>query len=337
MSELIGLLVDPSTMKALRLRGDELVEENGSTYPIIDGIPRFVAYEDAGQVQTSSSFGFKWSRRDTYDSPEMAEMGRRWWAERYGAHDISELTSFFRSRRLILDAGCGSGLGTSFWMPKHWERPPWIGVDISRAIDVARERLGSRAATHFVQADVMQLPFPDETFDTVIAEGVLHHTPSTESAFRSAVRVLERGGEFRFYIYRRKGPLREFADDYIRQVVSELPPDEAWDALRPLTKLAQALSELSATVEVEEDVPYLGITAGRHDVQRLMYWNLLKLYWNPTLSFEENNHINFDWYHPRYAYRHTREEIQRWCEECDLDTLHFGEQESGFTVRAVKR
>ena len=64
-----------------------------------------------------------------------------------------------------------------------------------------------------------------------------------------------------------------------------------------------------------EDVPLLGIKAGRYDVQRLIYWNVAKLFWNAEMTFEENNHLNFDWYAPRYARRQTEDEVRRWYEE----------------------
>lgn len=48
--------------------------------------------------------------------------------------------------------------------------------------------------------------------------------------------------------------------------------------LRPMTKLGQALAELGVEVDVPEDIPYLGIRAGRHDVHRLIYWHVAKLF-----------------------------------------------------------
>ena len=69
----------------------------------------------------------------------------------------------------------------------------WVGADISDAIDVARERLGGFGGTHFVQADVLDLPFRPESFDVVFSEGVLHHTPSTERALKALVPLLRAG------------------------------------------------------------------------------------------------------------------------------------------------
>jgi arsenite methyltransferase len=139
-----------------------------------------------------------------------------------------------------------------------------------------------------------------------------------------------------FYVYRRKAPIREFTDDYVRDRIAELSPEEAWNALRPLTRLGQALAELETDVEVPEDVPLLGIRAGRYDVQRLVYWHIAKLFWNPKMTFEENNHLNFDWYAPTYAHRQSEEEIRGWCNDEGLAITHFDVQEAGYTVRAVK-
>lgn len=346
---LLANLVDPISRSPLQMdekRGDERHVIDGllrgpdrRSYVVSNGIPRFVLTDDQGQRQTQASFGFKWSRRDTYDSPAMQGVTRDWLVQRYGFKNVEGMRGYFGSRRRVLDAGCGSGFSASCWMTSEWRNggpAEWIGADISSAIDVAQDRLGAFPGTHFLQADILQLPFREGTFDTIFSEGVLHHTPSTERALKVLASLLVPGGELLFYVYRKKGPVREFTDDCVRDALSRMSPEEAWAALRPLTRLGQALAELKAVVTVPEDIPYLGIKAGRHDVQRLVYWHFAKLFWRPECSFEENHHVNFDWYHPRYAHRHTREEIQRWCGEAGLSIRHCDEQESGFTVRAVK-
>jgi SAM-dependent methyltransferase len=340
---LLELLVDPAAGTPLALEPDaEEVEEgvlrgaDGRVYPIRDGIPRFVATDDEGQRQTGRAFGYKWGREDSYGSAGMARAVQTWLLERYGFASPEEMRAFFGAGRRTLDAGCGAGLSTSVWLAPGWSRDgaEWVGVDISSAIDVARKRLGTAERTHFVQADFLELPFGAGAFDAIFAEGTLHHTPSTRAAFDALVRLLAPGGELMFYVYRLKAPVRELTDDYVRARLADLSPEEAWEALRPLTRLAQALAELETTVEVPEDVPLLGVPAGRHDVQRLVYWHFAKLFWNPEFSFEENLHVNFDWYHPRYAHRHTEEEVRAWCDEAGLEIVRLDAQESGLTVRA---
>jgi SAM-dependent methyltransferase len=345
--ELIEILADPVSGRPLRAdaadeRDAEIVagalDDGDRSYPITNGVPRFVTTDDAGQRQTESSFGYKWTKRDSFGSEGMQAELHRWLIERYGFGEADDMRAYFASRRRTLDAGCGAGFATSAWMTDGWDDggAEWVGVDISAAIDVARERLGSFGGTHFVQADVLQLPFRPESFDTIISEGVLHHTPSTERALKALVPLLAPGGELMFYVYRRKAPIREFTDDYVRERLAGLSPEQAWDALRPLTRLGQALAELEVEVEVPEDVPLLGIAAGRYDVQRLVYWHVAKLFWNAGMTFEENNHLNFDWYAPRYAHRHTEEEVRGWCADEGLEITRFDVHEAGFTVRATK-
>lgn len=345
--ELLELLADPTSGSSLELEaavddGGEildgrLVAPEGASYRVDAGIPRFVQTEDRDQQQTADSFGYKWHQRGAYDSPGFREFASRWLAERYGFESTAAMRDHFAGRGSVLDAGCGSGFSTSLWLDDSFgDGARWVGLDISSAIDVARERLGARTGLDFVQGDVSSPPFRKESFGAAISEGVLHHTPSTERALRALAETVESGGEVLFYVYRKKGSVREFADDHVRAALSGLDPEEAWDALRPLTRLAQSLAELDAKVEVAEPIPYLGIEAGTYDVQRLVYWNLLKLFWNEALSFEENNLVNFDWYHPRYAHRQTEEEVRAWCADLGLDIFHFDAQESGFTVRARK-
>ena len=304
---------------------------------VVDGIPRFVSTVDSDQRQTEQSFAYKWGNRASYESDAMRAVAQEWMLRRYGFDSAETMRSFFADRETVLDAGCGSGFTSALWLAPGWSRGSarWIGADISNAVDVARVRLAEIEGVHFLQADVLDLPFPPESFGAILCEGVMHHTPSTEAAFHALVPLLRRDGEFLFYVYRRKAPVREFTDDHVRAAVSGLPPEEAWEVLRPLTELGKALSELNAEVDVP-DIPVLGIEAGRYDVQRLVYWHFAKLFWNRELTMEENLHVNFDWYHPRYAHRHSEEEVRGWCSDADLEITRFDVEPSGFTVRAVR-
>jgi ubiquinone/menaquinone biosynthesis C-methylase UbiE len=51
-----------------------------------------------------------------------------------------------------------------------------------------------------VQADLMEVPIPDNYFDVIIAEGVLHHTPNTHSVVEALYRKLQPGRQFFFYV-----------------------------------------------------------------------------------------------------------------------------------------
>jgi arsenite methyltransferase len=344
---LVDLLVDPDTHQPLVLEAEEVAggevlagllrNPTGGEYVITNGIPRFGVAGDAGQAQTTESFAFKWSKRDTFDSADVLASFGEWLTTRYGFVGLHDMRRWFQEREVILDAGCGAGMSASVFLLQDWSGGEWIGVDISTAVDTARERLGSSPKIHLVQADLMRLPFADGTFDTIFSEGVLHHTPSTQRALAAVTRALRPGGEILFYVYLRKAPAREYMDDYVRDQLADLSPTDAWAALRSLTRFGQVLSDLRVQVDVPEDIPLLGIPAGQYDIQRLIYYHFAKIFWNDRYSFEENVHVNFDWYHPRYAHRQSPNEVRAWCEQLGLDVWHLHLDPSGITVRATKR
>lgn len=348
---LLEVLVEPDTEAPLELEegarweGDEIVEgrlrsASGRLYPVVRGIPRFVELEDERQEQTKQSFGFKWRQYESLERQESKDWARAWLVDRYGFADAAAMRAHLARSGRVLDAGCGAGYSADLWLEAGWtDGGPgeWVGVDISEAVDVARERLAGIEGLHFVQADVLSLPFRRGTFGAAFSEGVLHHTPSTEAAFAALVSAVAESGEVMAYVYRRKGPIREYADDLIRGRVAHLPPDEALEALRPLTALARSLSDAGVTISVPEDIPFLEIPAGEYDLQRFVYWHVMKAFWNESFSFDGNNLINFDWYHPRYAHRQTEDEVRSWCAHLGVEITHFDAQASGFTVRGLRR
>jgi hypothetical protein len=150
------------------------------------------------------------------------------------------------------------------------------------------------------------------------------------------VRKARKGGAVAFYVYRRKSPVREFTDDYIRDLVKNLPPEKAWTLIEPLTKLGNALGELNAEIDVPEEISLLGIPAGRINVQRLFYWHVCKLFYRPDMTLDEMNHINFDWFTPSYAHRQSVEEVTQWSRDIGLDIVEMNTEEAGITVVATK-
>lgn len=318
----------------------ERIELNGAAWVVRDGMLRACATLSDSQDQTGRTFAFKWGRRDTYESADSRALVRRWLRERYG--DIAGQEWFTAmtntGRPLLLDAGCGAGFAALELLDSLLPSIRYLGVDISDAVDVARQRFATHGRTGaFLQADINAIPLPPGSVDIILSEGVMHHTDSTETAFRSLVPLLKPGGRFLFYVYRRKGPLREFSDDHIRARLQDLPPEEAWRILMPLTKLGQALGRLDAEIEVPEAVDLLGIPAGRHSVQRLFYWYVCKAFYRPEMTLDEMNHINFDWFAPRNAHRHTEEEIRSWCADVGLEIERERIEDSGITVIAAQR
>jgi SAM-dependent methyltransferase len=292
----------------------------------------------ANQRQTDQAFGFKWAKRETYESPASKVNMKRWLLERYCAGDASRLDQWLSgSRKLIVDAGCGAGFSGLLFFGARLRDHDYLGVDISSAVSVARQRFSEAGIPgDFLQCDLSHLPVPDASVDIIFSEGVLHHTDSTERSLKYLARKLAVGGRFLFYVYRKKAVIREFTDDYIRNSIKGLSDEQAWEALKPITSLGIALGKLDVQIEIDEAIPILGIPAGTIDLQRFFYWNICKAFYRPDYQFDEMHHINFDWFRPLNCHRHTPEEIAAWCAEAGLKVERLDVQEAGITVVARK-
>ena len=286
--------------------------------------------------QTQQSFGVKWNSQPHWGfEGGSAKVINKWIQSKYGWESPEAYQRMVKTRRRILDAG--TGLGREVIRCARANPNAMIfGIDLSESVISAAKNCADFTQTAILQADLLAPPFAPDSFDLIIAEGVLHHTPNTRAALFSLVELMEPAGEIAFYVYRRKGPAREFCDDLLRDKITKLPPAEAFQQVQSLTRLGQTLSAVTQQIDVP-DIPMLNIRAGRYSVQRLFYWNFLKCFWNDNLSFEENNLVNFDWYHPRYAHRHTIEDVHAWIEEANLQPIWIKEEEAGITVRAVKK
>jgi len=288
------------------------------------------------QSQTRDAFGFKWNNREAFDSQQMQQLTREWLLRKYCDSDPGRLAEWLEGgRKLILDAGCGAGVSALCLFGETLNEHDYLGVDISDSVAVAQARFHERGiAADFLQTDIMQLPIPDGSLDVIFSEGVLHHTDDTSAAIVALARKLRKGGLFLFYVYAKKGPVREFTDDFVREHLGPLSDEAAWAAIEPITELGIALGELGATVNVPRPIPLLGIEAGLVDVQRLFYYAFMKAYYRPELTVAEMNHINFDWYRPLNCQRHTADEVMSYCTRAGLRVLRMHSEPSGHSIVA---
>jgi len=323
---------------AAELKENSYMEIANRKYVFKNGLLRQCDLYSSDQEQTKQTFGFKWRRRDTYESNFVQENGRSWLIERYLKNDVGKMLELIPPGSRVLDAGCGSGYSALLFFGEYINKLKYLGVDISGAVDVAKERLEERGIRgEFLQADLSTLPFEKPAFDVIFSEGVLHHTDDPEKTFKKLCELLFPGGRFFFYVYKKKGPIREYTDDYIREYLHGMTDEEAWKALMPLTELGKALGDLEVKVRVPKEISFLNIPAGEIEIQRLFYWHVFKAFYRPGWSYDEMNHINFDWYRPKNCYRYTTTEIRSWCDSTDMEIEHMDVQESGITVIARRR
>ena len=110
----------------------------------------------------------------------------------------------------VLDLGCGIG----FWTIELLLHHPYqlVAADLTqRALDLTAKRLemyGLEAELRKENAE--RMTFPDETFDHINCQGVIHHTPDTARAVSEIARVLKPGGTANISVYYRNIFLRNW-------------------------------------------------------------------------------------------------------------------------------
>jgi len=96
---------------------------------------------------------------------------------------------------LLLDVGCGSGRAS---LPFARNGVKVIGLDISEQMVLRAkrksEKLGIKNHVDYVVGDSENLPFRQNSFDAVLAFGVLHHVPTPQKMLQQMSKVLKNDG-----------------------------------------------------------------------------------------------------------------------------------------------
>jgi SAM-dependent methyltransferase len=108
----------------------------------------------------------------------------------------------------ILDVGCGVG----FWIVEFGKRGyhNLYACDLTpAAVEIARKRaqiFGVKAEVQIGNAEM--LPYENDSFDHINCQGVIHHTPNTESCVAEFSRILKKDGTASLSVYYRNFFLR---------------------------------------------------------------------------------------------------------------------------------
>lgn len=95
---------------------------------------------------------------------------------------------------VVLDAGCGSGYGSSLLCKKGAKKV--VAIDKSgKAIDFAKSHYKKRCI-EFTMMDCTKMSFENNSFDSVVSFEVIEHIQSPRDYLKEIRRVLKKGGYF---------------------------------------------------------------------------------------------------------------------------------------------
>lgn len=283
--------------------------------------------------QKNKSFKDKWE-----NNPELAFQGTQdenseilsWILTRNGFKTLSQWKEKLSTCHRILDAGCGNGRVTALLSKIAESGTDIVAID-NNSVPTARKNLSELKNVKVLQKDLLEDLSSLGRFDYIYCQEVLHHTSDPQGAFRNLVELLSASGEISIYVYKRKAPAREFVDEYIRDEIKDFDYEKASFHCSQMAEFGRSLSNVKQKVHVPS-VDILKIEAGEYDVQRLIYHFFFKCFWNDELSEEANSAINYDWYHPQLASKHSLAEVEGWFFVNGLRITHSCVDPYGITI-----
>jgi SAM-dependent methyltransferase len=129
-----------------------------------------------------------------------------------------------RSLSRVLEIAAGTGVVTRVMARLLTEKVAIVATDLNQAMLDQASLAGTKRPVEWRQADAMQLPFPDGTFDAVVCQFGVMFFPDKAKAFAEARRVLKPGGVFIFNVWDRIAE-NEFADTVTTALESVFPDD----------------------------------------------------------------------------------------------------------------
>ena len=139
------------------------------------------------------------------------------------AADLAARVALRRPAR-VLEIAAGTGVLTRQLTQVLPSDVAIVATDLNQPMLDHAAVVGTVRPVEWRQADAMQLPFPDATFNVVVCQFGVMFMPSKSGAFAEARRVLRPGGALIFNVWDRIGD-NEFADTVSEALATHFPND----------------------------------------------------------------------------------------------------------------
>tara|TARA_Y100000748_G_C15487000_1_gene485128 strand:+ start:963 stop:2135 length:1173 start_codon:yes stop_codon:yes gene_type:complete len=294
-------------------------------YPIINGIPRMLVFKTGIHEIFLNNFNDRIKDQfPSYTIPDYEPMKgesdvlksfSKEWTE-YNWNDKSywslstdilykimrfmlNIDKYSIKDKLVLEAGIGIG-GIANYLAKEQECE-MIGIDLGYGVDRAKNYFSNNQFFHIVQASVFYPPFEENKFDFVYSHGVLHHTFSTKKALSCLSKLPKNNGRLYAWVYSQKDESRNLFRKFMMVIENIIRP------------VMWRLPEIVQTAILLPLVPFY--IFNQNYIRSNQNKNKAKYGWMEAL------HAARDRFTPRYAHRHSEEEVSSWLEELGYKNL----------------
>lgn len=180
------------------IKSGTLTNEEGTTqYQIIKGIPRFVNKEVYAQ-----SFGYEWQKWSRVQFEAENAGGRMAGHTEKMFEAITGFSTELLTGKLVVEFGCGPGRFLDIVRRRGGIA---VGIDMSMAVEPARENFRNDTDVLIVQGDILNPPFKKGIFDVGYSIGVFHHTPDPAKGLERLSSVVKEDGSVACCVYSKEG------------------------------------------------------------------------------------------------------------------------------------
>jgi SAM-dependent methyltransferase len=163
--------------------------------------------------------------------------------EHYAADLVKRLQA--RPPQRLLEMAAGTGVVTRA-LAAGLPQTEIVATDLNPAMLEEAKAVGARRPVEWKQADAMQLPFPDASFDAIVCQFGVMFFPDRAKAFAEARRVLKPGGSYIFNVWDKLAD-NDFPDVITTALASVFPSD-------PPRFLARAPYGYNDARAIEQDI-----------------------------------------------------------------------------------
>lgn len=279
----------------------------GRSFPIRDGIPRFVAPDE----NYSENFGVQWRSFRAVQIDRLA--GHSLTATRL-LKDTGWSPDWFRGK-LIFDGGSGAGRFSDV-MAELGARV--VACDLSSAVDACRAneydptgKSPRRGEIETVQGSLLNLPFKSAIFDAVHCAGVIQHISDPDAAMSAMPALAKPGAPIFYNFYEIDGTSRFQVFKYLmRRITPDWPISRVFSFSRWLCRLffipSLIMSKIPKIRFFNRFLPICSVHPPGLPVRQQYEMTLLD---------------TIDWYGPKYEIRQDHRHVARLMQSLGLTDI----------------
>ena len=258
---------------------------NGSPYPGEKSVQE--TFSDQWHMVEESELSF------AYTSEELKLLNQKVWL-RWLEHSRENVKN-------ILNAGCGMGR-EAVALQEVSNLAEIYAIDLNFSLFKGAELFKEHQGINFIIASLFNLPFKPSAFDLVYSQGVIHHTFSTYEAFKSIATYVRKEGYLFIWVY-------ALEDHLVRRGIVGI--------ILRLMYLVESIVRpiISRSPKFLRDIIFGILTLIFYPIDKVVMLNSEK--W----ELKNTNHALRDWLSPRYAFRHSYNEVLEWFEDMDFKII----------------